>query len=60
MTQPKEFKEQLAFLVREGTGVRFDAVRTDRRKADMLREAVERELLRLEDGIAVGEINQRG
>ena len=48
MTRPKEFKEQLSFLVMEGTKARLDAVCADRRKADVLREAVERELRRLE------------
>jgi len=48
VTRPKEFTEQLAFLVKEGTGDRLDAVRGDLKKADVLREAVERELRRLE------------
>lgn len=48
VTRPKEFTEQLAFLVKEGTGARIDAVRGDMKKADMLRDAVERELKRLE------------
>jgi predicted DNA-binding protein len=48
MTRPKEFKEQLSFLVMEGTKARLDAVCGDSTKADVLREAIERELRRLE------------
>jgi hypothetical protein len=48
VTRPKEFTEQLAFLVKEGTGDRIEAVRGDTKKADLLREAVEREIRRRE------------
>lgn len=48
MTRPKEFTEQLAFLVKEGTSERIDAVRGETKKADFLREAIEREIKRRE------------
>ncbi|WP_182914106.1 hypothetical protein [Sphingobium terrigena] len=48
MTRPKEFTEQLAFLVKEGTGDRIDAVRGNKKKADFLREAVESAIRRQE------------
>lgn len=48
VTRPKEFTEQLAFLVKEGTGDRIDAVRGDMKKADFLRDAVEQALRRKE------------
>lgn len=41
VTRPKEYTEQLAFLVTEGTGVRIDAISGDKKKADFLRDAVE-------------------
>lgn len=48
VTRPKEYNEQLAFLVKTGTGARIDAVRGRMKKADFLREAIERELKRRE------------
>lgn len=48
VTRPKEFTEQLAFLVKEGTGERIDAVRGDMKKADFLREAVDQAIRRKE------------
>ncbi|WP_093021250.1 hypothetical protein [Sphingobium sp. YR768] len=48
VTRPKEYTEQLAFLVKEGTGDRIDAVRGDKKKADFLRDAVESALRRQE------------
>lgn len=60
MTRSKEFKEQLAFLVREGTSGRLDAVRGTKKKADVLREAVERELQRLEQGGEVAGLGKSG
>ncbi|RJG48978.1 hypothetical protein D0Z70_24315 [Sphingobium terrigena] len=48
VTRPKEFTEQLAFLVKEGTGDRIDAVRGNKKKADFLREAVESAIRRQE------------
>jgi len=41
VTRPKEFTEQLAFLVREGTAERIEAVRGDVKKADFLRAAID-------------------
>ena len=60
VTRSKEFKEQLAFLVREGTSGRLDAVRGTKKKADVLREAVERELQRLEQGGEVAGLGKSG
>lgn len=40
VTRPKEFTEQLAFLVTEGTADRIEAVRGDMKKADFLRAAI--------------------
>ena len=48
VTRPKEFTEQIAFLVKEGTADRIEAVRGDTKKADFLREAIEREIKRRE------------
>ena len=48
VTRPKEFTEQLAFLVKDGTGERIDAVRGDVKKADFLRDAVEQAIRRRE------------
>jgi hypothetical protein len=48
VTRPKEFTEQIAFLVKGGTGDRIEAVRGPMKKADFLRDAVEREIRRLE------------
>lgn len=48
VTRPKEYTEQLAFLVKEGTGERIDAVRGEMKKADFLREAVESAIRRKE------------
>ncbi|KQM48371.1 hypothetical protein ASE69_13675 [Sphingomonas sp. Leaf208] len=59
MTRSKEFKEQLGFLVMEGTIARLEAARGTKKKADVLREAVERELRRLEDRIVVSDMNER-
>ena len=41
VTRPKEFDEQLAFLVRRGTRDRIEAVRGDVSKADFLRAAID-------------------
>lgn len=41
VTRPKEFTEQLAFLVKEGTAERIEAVRGDVKKADFLRAAID-------------------
>lgn len=41
VTRPKEFTEQLAFLVAEGTKERVEAVRGDVPKADFYRAAIE-------------------
>lgn len=41
MTRPKEFTEQLAFLVEEGTKERIEAVRGGVKKADFLRQAID-------------------
>lgn len=40
VTRTKEFKEQLAFLVEEGTRARIEKVRGDASQADFLRAAV--------------------
>ena len=48
VTRPKEYTEQLAFLVKEGTSERIDAVRGDVKKADFLRDAVEQAIRRSE------------
>lgn len=41
VTRPKEFDEQLAFLVKRGTKERIDAARGDQAKADFLRDAID-------------------
>jgi hypothetical protein len=41
VTRPKEFDEQLAFLVKRGTKERIEAVRGDVAKADFLRDAID-------------------
>jgi hypothetical protein len=41
VTRPKEYDEQLAFLVKRGTKERIDAVRGDVSKADFLRIAID-------------------
>jgi major membrane immunogen (membrane-anchored lipoprotein) len=41
VTRPKEFTEQLAFLVKEGTAERIEAVRGEVKKADFLRAAID-------------------
>ena len=41
VTRPKEFDEQLAFLVKRGTKERIEAVRGDVPKADFMRAAIE-------------------
>ncbi|AHE52665.1 hypothetical protein [Sphingomonas sanxanigenens] len=41
MTRPKEFDEQLAFLVKRGTKERIDAARGDMPKAEFLRAAID-------------------
>lgn len=41
VTRPKEFTEQIAFLVKEGTADRIEAARGDMKKADFLRAAID-------------------
>jgi major membrane immunogen (membrane-anchored lipoprotein) len=41
MTRPKEFEEQLAFLVAKGTKDRIEAVRGDTSQAKFLRTAID-------------------
>lgn len=41
VTRPKEYDEQLAFLVKRGTKDRIEAARGDVSKADFLRTAID-------------------
>jgi hypothetical protein len=41
VTRPKEYDEQLAFLVKRGTKDRIEAVRGEVSKADFLRAAID-------------------
>ncbi|WP_192929997.1 hypothetical protein [Sphingomonas sp. NIC1] len=41
MTRPKEFTEQLAFLVKEGTKERIESARGNVKTADFLRQAID-------------------
>lgn len=41
VTRPKEFEEQLAFLVKKGTAERIDQARGDLTKAEFLRAAID-------------------
>lgn len=46
VTRPKEFDEQLAFLVKEGTKDRIEAVRGPVSKAEFLRAAIDAAIAR--------------
>lgn len=55
VTRPKEYDEQLAFLVKTGTKARIDAVRGDTPKADFLRQAIDDAITK-----AARELKRRG
>lgn len=51
MTRPKEFDEQLAFLVAKGTKERIEAARGEVSKADFLRKAIDDAITKARRGL---------